>query len=135
MRQPDDVLRDIASFHPSLHAESAPGREWLALDALVVELSQVQPPPQGAAGVLMRVFETFPRHDGFGVFWSVLHLIESIPGFEEEVLASVQRKPTEMGVTMLNRLLNHGTMLVRGTDLRLLIQQVEPFVPQIDLSV
>jgi hypothetical protein len=73
---------------------------------------------------LFRLFERFPDKDGFEVFWSVLHGLESLPGYETELLKSVQRKPSEFSVRMVNRILNTGQKHVCDTDLLNLLQQV-----------
>jgi hypothetical protein len=54
------------------------------------------------------VFERFPDDDGAGVFWSIVHGLEALPGYEHQLLTSISRVPSDMGVTMLGRLLNAG---------------------------
>jgi len=55
---------------------------------------------------LLGVFERFPDEDGFDVFWSILHALESREGYEKSLVVSVKRNPHEMSVLMLNRILN-----------------------------
>lgn len=55
---------------------------------------------------LLSIFERFPEQDGYGVFWGIIHALEACDGYESELLASVQRKPCEFNVRMVNRLLN-----------------------------
>ena len=55
---------------------------------------------------LFTVFENNPEHDGFGVFWSILHGIETIPGYEPELCNSIKRKPAEFNILMAKRIMN-----------------------------
>lgn len=66
---------------------------------------------------MFEVFERFPEDDGFEVFWGILHALEACSGYESELLASVQRKPCEFNVLMINRLLNGGISEVAGVSL------------------
>ena len=111
-RSVDDILADIAAFAP-------PNDEWLPLDALLVELFADRDPATLARALptLFGVFERFPEHDGYGVFWTLLHGIEAIPGYEAELVASLRRKSTEFGRTMVKRLRKAGIERVEGVDL------------------
>src|SRR5262249_36670519 len=64
--------------------------------------------------VWFRLYERFPENDGCGVFWGILHGIESLPGSNEHVVASVRRKATHFPVLMVNRMLNAGITSGRG---------------------
>ena len=39
---------------------------------------------------LFRIFERFPDKDGFGVFWSIVHGLEAVLGYEPSLLESVE---------------------------------------------
>jgi hypothetical protein len=96
---------------------------WLGLDALLEYLSRYGQPAL-AIPCLFRVFERFPAHDGHGVFWAILHLLESIPNYEAELVQSVRRQPTHFNTLMLERLICSGQTSFGGTDLRALLDQV-----------
>ena len=66
---------------------------------------------------LFCVFERFPEQDGYGVFWSILHLLEACNGCDEALVESVKRKPVEFNLRMVNRLLNSGVSSVNGESL------------------
>jgi hypothetical protein len=96
------------------------------LDGLVGDYAKL-PKPDAEAGldIWFRLYERFPDEDGFGVCWSILHMIEGYhPVSDRFVVASVQRKPTEFPVLMVNRILNGGTKAVGGVDLVVLLQSV-----------
>jgi hypothetical protein len=81
-----------------------------ALNALETALASMHPTTANddELDTLFGVFERFPEHDGFGVFWSILHFLEACPGCEAALLRSVTRKPVEFNVMMINRLINGG---------------------------
>ncbi len=96
-------MRDINSIVEEIDAYQ-PGEDWLGLDAMLQELfsydiEAVPPHP------LLRIFERFPTHDGFGVFWAVLHGLEGIPDYESALIQSLQRTPSRFGVLMVRRIL------------------------------
>ena len=66
---------------------------------------------------LLSVFERFPEDDGYGIFWSIVHLLESCDGYEPSLLESVARSPGEFNVLMVNRLINGGVNEVSGESL------------------
>lgn len=115
-RAASDIVEDIRCFEPT-------GGNWLPLDRLLGELFQTG---AGSLGIdaMLGVFERFPTDDGAGVFWSIVHGLESIPGYEGEVIKLVRRAPSEFPVLMLGRLLNAGVKEVGNTRLVPLLQEV-----------
>ena len=93
------------------------------LDLAVTKLFQCG---NAAAAIpcLFRLLERFPDKDGFGIFWSVLHGLESLPGYETELLESVQRKPSQFSVRMINRIINTGQKHICDNDLLNVLQLV-----------
>jgi hypothetical protein len=73
---------------------------------------------------LLGVFERFPDDDGYGIFWSILHFLEACSDYEPLLVESVQRKPVEFNVQMLNRLLNSGVTDIGEHSLYLLLESV-----------
>lgn len=125
-----DLLAKIEAFAPS-----PAGDNWRELDALVSALFSSGPAQYAWVPALLRVFERFPRHDGHGVMWSILHGIESIPGYAPVLVEYVSRTPTEMGITMLRRIVQGGATAVGLVDLDELIARVESQAPVIDYSL
>ena len=65
---------------------------------------------------MLRVFERYPDEDGAGVFWSIVHGLEALPGYEPFLVESYsKRAPSEFGVIMLGRILNSGQREIAGT--------------------
>jgi hypothetical protein len=80
--------------------------------------------PELGIDALLRVFERFPDKDGYGIFWSILHSLESLPGYEGTLVESVRRQPSEFGLLMVGRLLNSGMKEVKGTNLLSVLKEV-----------
>jgi len=135
MRGVGSILKAIAHFDPSRSSRRETGREWLDLDELIQELSAVSPPCLEAVPVLLGVFERFPRHDGYEVFWSLLHYIEHVPGHEGHLIQSFRRRPNHMTTTMLQRWINSGATNFEEIDLRELLREVEPLAPEVTFEV
>jgi hypothetical protein len=100
-------MRDTKVIIADLEAYSPNNDNWLGLDSLLEELFQ-NPITTDGLNALFRIFERYSTHDGNGVFWSILHGIESVPDFEHFLLQSLRRRPSEFGVLMVNRILNAG---------------------------
>lgn len=66
---------------------------------------------------LLGVFERFPEDDGYGIFWSIVHFLETCSGYEPLLIESVSRVPTEFNVLMVNRLINGNVLEVDGQSL------------------
>ncbi len=115
-RPTNDIAADIAAFQPI-------SRNWLGLEALLEELWK-DGTPQAAIPEMLRVFERFPDDDGAGVVWSIVHGLEALRGYEAQVLTSVRRVPSVMGVTILGRLLNAGCNDINGVPTRHILQEV-----------
>jgi hypothetical protein len=92
------IIADLSAFRPIRG-------DWLPLEALCAELWNSKQ-ARKAVGELLAVFERFPEDDGAGAFWTILHGLESLRGYEPALIASVQRKPSDFGVIMVGRLLN-----------------------------
>lgn len=113
------LIRRLSEFNdPNSEAQLRTLEEMLSS----VEASACGDPEFDA---LLQLFERFPEHDGFGIFWSILHLLEACPGYEGALVRSVLRKPVEFNLTMVNRLLNAEIHQVNGQSLAALLASAE----------
>ena len=97
-RQQSQILQDIDQF------ESARDGSWLGLESLLSELWGTEI-SEGCLPTLFRVFEKFPEEDGAGVFWSIVHGIESTDlDYQAALQASLARQSSEFGELMMSRL-------------------------------
>jgi len=81
---------------------------------------------------LLRVFERFPNKDAYGIFWSIVHGLESLPDYEEKLVESVRRQPSLFGLLMIERMLNAGITQVRGVNLLSILKDVAADESQMD---
>jgi hypothetical protein len=115
-RSVSEIIADIEDFKPSKG-------NWLGLDALLQELFLSGSAPVGIDAML-HVFERYPGEDGAGVFWSIVHGLESLPGYESRLVESIRRVPSDFALLMVNRLLNAECREAGGVRLLLLLEQV-----------
>lgn len=97
MRTENEIAADVMEFLPV-------DGNWLPLERLLEELWRIGP-TASSLRALFAVFERFPDDDGAGVFWSIVHGIESLEiPYEAELRNSLARRHSEMGEVMLSRL-------------------------------
>ena len=96
----DDFVAALDSFSPT-------DGNWFGLEPLLEQIFRREISPAEMVAML-RVFERFPEEDGTGVFWSIVHGLETLSGYEPFLVASVQRVPSDFAVIMLGRILNSG---------------------------
>ena len=53
-----------------------------------------------------------------------MHGLESLHGYEERLVESVRRQPSEFRLLMVDRMLNCGTARVGGVDLLSILKEV-----------
>ena len=87
--------------------------DWRPLDTLIAELCR-EPLTEVGVDALLGVLERFPTEDGAGVLWSIVHVLEGSPLYEPRLLASLRRRPAELSVVMVNRILNVGQRDLAG---------------------
>ena len=113
-----DIVANLDSIE-SLETED----DLQRLDENVVQLFAAENPEFGI-GALLRVFERFSVEDGFGIFWSILHGLESLPGYELPLIESVKQRPSLFGLQMINSLINGGITEIQGKDLLNVLKNV-----------
>jgi hypothetical protein len=95
-RAAEQILADIDAYQPA-------GGDWRGLDDLLAELWAIGVPPS-AIPTLLHVFDRFPDEDGAGVFWSIVHGVESLPDYEPLLVQSAESQPARFKSIMLDRL-------------------------------
>jgi hypothetical protein len=73
---------------------------------------------------LLRLFERFPEDDGFGLFSSIITVVERCPSYEPLLLESINRVPTEFNLRMVSRLINAGIRHIGEVDLPSLLDRI-----------
>jgi hypothetical protein len=116
-RLPQDTAEDIASFVPN-------DGDWRRLDGLAQEMWASERARE-ALWAPFALFERFPAdEDGCGVFWTILHGIEALDGYEDELAKSLRRQPSEFGILLAGRMLNGGIKTLEGAPLVPFLQSV-----------
>src|ERR1044072_1596394 len=96
----DDLDNSIREFTPDKG-------DWRPLERLL-EAAFASPEPKNYYHAIFNLFERFPEEDGAGVFWSALHGMEAVGGYEHLLLQYFRRFPSLMTKAMLRRILNSG---------------------------
>ena len=99
----DDCQEALAAINSVASVDNT--AELQKLEAALDKLFRA-PQPERGIDTLFHLYERFPDDDGYGVFWSVLHGLEKLPGYEPFLQASVRRVPMEFNLLMVNRILN-----------------------------
>jgi hypothetical protein len=102
VKEAEEIASELDAFVPSRDEGET-----------VQRLSRLLPPgalPQSARLVeaLLGLLERFPDAD-LGAPGPLVHALESIPGYEAQLLGSLARQPTTYTVWMCNRILNAST--------------------------
>ena len=108
MRPIQEIITEIESY------ETNDGY-WLRLDELAIELWESDNPELGMEA-LFGVFEKYPLDDGAGVFWTILHGLETL-NYEEKLYNSLMDKPSHMAITMLKRIENSDSEKIAGKSI------------------
>src|SRR5688500_6129793 len=96
----DDLDMAIREFSPKNGA-------WLPLERYF-EQAFGSLDPKKYYHVIFNLFERFPNEDGAGVFWSALHGMVAVGGYEEMLLQYFRWHSFLMTKTMLRRIQNSG---------------------------
>jgi hypothetical protein len=116
VRTSKDIIQDINQFEPR-------DENWLELDALLGELWRTGDQENFTVD-LLKIFERFPEEDGGGVLWSIIHGVESFRSYERELIDSLNRQPSEMGLLMLRRIKNAGTKIIGGIEINKIVRDL-----------
>lgn len=73
---------------------------------------------------LLRIFERLDEDHYDGVLWSIIHGIEGLKEYEEDLIKSVNRCPNEYNLLMINRILNSGQGSYKSTDYLSLLKEL-----------
>lgn len=109
----DDLDTAIREFTPS-------EGDWRPLEGHI-DRAFASSDPKKYYQAIFNLFERFPEDDGAGVFWSALHGMEAVGGYEELLLGYFRRWPSLMTETMLRRILNSGQTHIGKTAITSLI--------------
>ena len=95
---------------------------WLLLENHF-EHAFSSPDPKLYYNAIFNLFERFPDDDGSSVFWTALHGMEAVGGYEKLLLQYFRRWPSMMTRTMLRRMLNAGETQIGNIPIASLLSQ------------
>lgn len=108
-------MRPVNEIISAIESYKSDNGNWLPLDDLVNELWESGNPEIGI-DALLEIFEKNPTDDGAGVFWSILHGLETLD-YEQKLYDSLMNKPSHMTITMLKRIENSNSKLIAGKSI------------------
>ena len=117
------MSRPISKICTDIDAFTPIDDEWLPLDDLIAEALD-HSDASAAYSHLLNVFSRFPDDDGAGVFWSIIHGLETFPDYQPTLLAAIRAQPTDLTLTMVNRMLNGGETHVGDTPWLSVLQSI-----------
>jgi hypothetical protein len=97
----ENVITALDNFAPAEEAENV-GRLYEILDQLRPLSPDLRSPVISA---ILGLIERHPEAE-LGTPGPLVHELEAIPGYEEFLRESVLRQPTDLGVWLVNRILN-----------------------------
>jgi hypothetical protein len=105
----ETVISDLDSFVPSNDDSANVGRLYQILEGFRSETNREEGIP-----AILSLFERYPEAD-FGSPGPLVHELESMPGYQPFLIASLERQPSGPTVHMVNRILNSA---LRAPDRR-----------------
>ena len=115
MRDIEAIIKDINEYAPV-------NDEWGSLDELIDEAFSTN--DRAVIKPLFGLLERNQDHDGYGVFWSIVHALEALDNYQTELVASVLSKPHEISVIMLNRILNSGVQVIDDRSILTILEEI-----------
>jgi hypothetical protein len=117
--QIDQLVVDLDAYEPT--DDSVANEEQLQI---LVDIWEGLPEREQALPAFLRLFERYPEYSGLGEPGPLVHAVEQIPGYEDEVIASLGRVPNYYGIWMLGRILDRDTMPDQRTRVLALLHQL-----------
>ena len=108
------------TLHKSIGNYDPIDGSWGSLEDLFEQVFSTDTPSEYYPAIFS-LFERYPDDDGCGVFWSALHGMEHIGGYEVQLAKSHQQAPSMMSDIMLSRLQNGGILEIDGINISSLI--------------
>jgi hypothetical protein len=102
--QMDQLVADLDAYEPT--DDSVANEERLQI---LVDIWEGLPDREVALPAFIRLFERYPEYNGLGEPGPLVHAVEQVPGYEDEVIASLGQVPNYYGVWILGRILDRNT--------------------------
>ncbi|WP_062055655.1 hypothetical protein [Aquimarina longa] len=111
-----DILNKIDSFRLK-------GSDWSELNELLTDLEKTAHPEKGIV-TLFKVLERYHDRDDH-VLWEVGHAVEDMKGFKQELVNSLKRQPSDIGIMILNAYYNDGVKEIGNESMTDILKHLE----------
>ncbi|ERJ58724.1 hypothetical protein [Sphingobacterium paucimobilis] len=116
---------DIETLVQRLNAINPNDESLYEVDAIIALLNNLDVhEAKKAIEPLLKIFERLDEGHYDGVLWSIIHGIEGLKEYEDDLIVSVNRCPNEYNLLMINRILNSGQRTFKSTDYLSLLQDL-----------
>ncbi|MBS0657883.1 MAG: hypothetical protein JSR82_06500 [Verrucomicrobia bacterium] len=102
-----DALKPMSALDQQIRNFVPENGDWRPLELLFEQAFSSADPARYYRAIL-DLFARYPEEDGAGVFWSAVHGLEAVGGYEELLVESFAATRSPMAKIMLRRLLNAG---------------------------
>lgn len=112
-----DILDQIDTFNPE-------NGDFTGLEILLEKLVNTGSPATGMIN-LFNVLERFYEESEPRVFWEIMDELEEMEGFEQELVNSLKRQCSAIGIMELNMIYNSGAMMVGNEKIKDLLNYIK----------
>jgi DNA repair ATPase RecN len=113
-------MRDILSKIDSFNIEE---NSWNELDIHITDLMNTENSEKGIVN-LFKILERYHDRDDH-VLWEIGHATEDMKGFEYELVNSLKRQPSDIGIMLLNMIYNTGAKEIGGENMDALLAHLK----------
>jgi hypothetical protein len=100
LKTPESMIRALEEFEPFEDENETTGRLYDVLEGL-----EAIPNAHLVVPAMLALLERYPFAE-FGSPGPIVHTLEALGGYEDNLKASLNRQPTDLTVWMVNRILN-----------------------------
>lgn len=111
-----EIIENLRTFSPG---ESG---DWTAFIDLLDKLWATKK-PQKAYSTLFDLLIKF-EDDYMECQWGIIHGMEHFGDYESELLATLSKKPVDMTITMLSRVINSGEHTLAGVNIEAILEGI-----------
>ncbi|TDX87291.1 hypothetical protein [Epilithonimonas xixisoli] len=116
---------DIHNIITQLNSVNPNNDTLYEVDDIISELySMEKSERKKAIPAMFGIFERLNDNHYDSVLWSVLHAIEGLTDYENELIQSIERKPNEFNLLMVNRILNSGQTVFKDCNYIILLEKL-----------
>lgn len=97
--------------------------DWIGLEEILDSIYEANL-EEKCLNSMFKIFERYPCEDN-DLLWGMLHGIEAVPNYENELLESIERQPSFFTTLMINRILNANISQIEGRSLMDILTKIQ----------